>query len=328
MNLLYPFNRSLFFTLFFNSVLAVLWWLPWVFNAGQVQNIDITLFGTLQILEIKPFAALLIQFFIGVLMFFITSSISFSKQISTTSYLQFTLMILLGVLWVKSHIFGNQSIAAVFFIFSIIELLKLNFFSRNTLKIFNSLILIITASFFQIDFIFLIPLFIAGIFILEGLKIKSMVLVIFTLIIAVLTILGYAYVFDSVDVIKNYYFQVLNFRFFINWHIIDIQHIIFYILIIFTIISLYLYFRQKNNFKLQTKKIISFLIVIWLYLTFYMLFTETACKIFALVYLPVTSFLLMLNFVNYKSKTNNIIFLIFLFLLTLTYILQFFIFNI
>ena len=92
--------------------------------------------------------SLLIQFIIIILLLFGVSRLLFVRYINIITYLPFTLMMLFAVCWQATHTFGNHTIATVFVILALVEIVRIDVMKDNTSLIFNMFVSLIVASVF------------------------------------------------------------------------------------------------------------------------------------------------------------------------------------
>ncbi len=322
MQILQSLNRSWLTTLTINIFLVALWWIPYLLNYRHIPEATISVFNIDSIIVLTPPIAILLQFITSILMFIWVSRFLFSKYINIVTYLQFSMMMLLYTTWDSAQIFGNHIISSALLMVALLEIIKIDFSQNNIKEIFNTFTALVIASIFQIDFLFFIPLFILGVFILDGFKRKSVLTIIFVLFVGVASIIGYAYVFDIIDDVVNYYRQILNLEIATYSLSFVLDNIAFFITIIFSAISLFFYFQNQSNFRFNTKRTMAFLIMIWICLTLYMMMFVIANNGLSLFYIILSSLFLSLCFIDYRSKHKNIIFIILLIFLCLNYILR------
>ncbi len=322
MQILQSLNRSWLTTLTINIFLVALWWTPYLLNYRHIPEATISVFNIDSIIVLTPPIAILLQFITSILMFIWVSRFLFSKYINIVTYLQFSMMMLLYTTWDSAQIFGNHIISSALLMVALLEIIKIDFSQNNIKEIFNTFTALVIASIFQIDFLFFIPLFILGVFILDGFKRKSVLTIIFVLFVGVASIIGYAYVFDIIDDVVNYYRQILNLEIATYSLSFVLDNIAFFITIIFSAISLFFYFQNQSNFRFNTKRTMTFLIMIWICLTLYMMMFVIANNGLSLFYIIISSLFLSLCFIDYRSKHKNIIFIILLIFLCLNYILR------
>ncbi len=322
MQILQSLNRSWLTTLTINIFLVALWWIPYLLNYRHIPEATISVFNIDSIIVLTPPIAILLQFITSILMFIWVSRFLFSKYINIVTYLQFSMMMLLYTTWDSAQIFGNHIISSALLMVALLEIIKIDFSQNNIKEIFNTFTALVIASIFQIDFLFFIPLFILGVFILDGFKRKSVLTIIFVLFVGVASIIGYAYIFDIIDDVVNYYRQILNLEIATYSLSFVLDNIAFFITIIFSAISLFFYFQNQSNFRFNTKRTMAFLIMIWICLTLYMMIFVIANNGLSLFYIILSSLFLSLCFIDYRSKHKNIIFIILLIFLCLNYILR------
>ncbi len=322
MQILQSLNRSWLTTLTINIFLVALWWIPYLLNYRHIPEATISVFNIDSIIVLTPPIAILLQFITSILMFIWVSRFLFSKYINIVTYLQFSMMMLLYTTWDSAQIFGNHIISSALLMVALLEIIKIDFSQNNIKEIFNTFTALVIASIFQIDFLFFIPLFILGVFILDGFKRKSVLTIIFVLFVGVASIIGYAYVFDIIDDVVNYYRQILNLEIATYSLSFVLDNIAFFITIIFSAISLFFYFQNQSNFRFNTKRTMAFLIMIWICLTLYMMMFVIANNGLSLFYIVLSSLFLSLCFIDYRTKHKNIIFIILLIFLCLNYILR------
>ena len=320
MNILKPLNRSWLPSVLLNIFLIALFWLPYVLGYSEMKQSEISIFGMPSSVILNGVVSLLIQFIIIILLLFGVSRLLFVRYINIITYLPFTLMMLFAVCWQATHAFGNHTIATVFVILALVEIVRIDVMKDNTSLIFNMFVSLVVASVFQIDFLFFIPFFILGMFILDGFKCRSVLVMLFVLLVGAVNIGGYAYVFDCSEEIKNYYLQVLGFGIQLySWEFV-MNNIVFFVMALFAVISLFFYFQNQGNLRFKTKKTVAFWTILWLFTTAYIFLFGMEHNGFELLYVIQTTFFMLLTFVDYRSDSKRVIFNIMLSLLLLSYI--------
>lgn len=319
MNLLNTLNRSWVATILLNILFIALYILQNWFFGRAVQGNEVAVLGNSIVAGLPPMVSVAIQLIVAIMVFLWASIYLFSKYIDIISYLQFTLMMMLAACWHSTHVFGGHVVATILIFAAILKIVKINLAQNNTSNVFNALILIVLASVFRAEFVWLFPIFFVGILILEGARAKSMALALFTIVVAIGTIMGIAYLTDNTEHIISYYSSVLEFDLVQYSVAYMIDNIVFFLTIIFFIVSAILYTQTQNRFKLKTKRTISFVILIWICLTLYMLVVEGGVEIFAFFHLILTSLFVSLNFVDYNSQIKNKIFLAFVVMMAISY---------
>ena len=320
MNILKPLNRSWLPSVLLNIFLIALFWLPYVLGYSEMKQSEISMFGMPSSVILNGVVSLLIQFIIIILLLFGVSRLLFVRYINIITYLPFTLMMLFAVCWQATHAFGNHTIATVFVILALVEIVRIDVMKDNTSLIFNMFVSLIVASVFQIDFLFFIPFFILGMFILDGFKCRSVLVILFVLLVGAVTMGGYAYVFDCSEEIKNYYLQVLGFGIQLySWEFV-MNNIVFFVMALFAVISLFFYFQNQGNLRFKTKKTVAFWTILWLFTTAYIFLFGMEHSGFELLYVIQTTFFMLLTFVDYRSDSKRVIFNIMLSLLFISYI--------
>ena len=320
MNILKPLNRSWLPSVLLNIFLIALFWLPYVLGYSEMKQSEISIFGMPSSVILNGVVSLLIQFIIIILLLFGVSRLLFVRYINIITYLPFTLMMLFAVCWQATHAFGNHTIATVFVILALVEIVRIDVMKDNTSLIFNMFVSLVVASVFQIDFLFFIPFFILGMFILDGFKCRSVLVMLFVLLVGAVPIGGYAYVFDCSEEIKNYYLQVLGFGIQLySWEFV-MNNIVFFVMALFAVISLFFYFQNQGNLRFKTKKTVAFWTILWLFTTAYIFLFGMEHNGFELLYVIQTTFFMLLTFVDYRSDSKRVIFNIMLSLLLLSYI--------
>ena len=320
MNILKPLNRSWLPSVLLNIFLIALFWLPYVLGYSEMKQSEISIFGMPSSVILNGVVSLLIQFIIIILLLFGVSRLLFVRYINIITYLPFTLMMLFAVCWQATHAFGNHTIATVFVILALVEIVRIDVMKDNTSLIFNMFVSLVVASVFQIDFLFFIPFFILGMFILDGFKCRSVLVMLFVLLVGAVTIGGYACVFDCSEEIKNYYLQVLGFGIQLySWEFV-MNNIVFFVMALFAVISLFFYFQNQGNLRFKTKKTVAFWTILWLFTTAYIFLFGMEHSGFEILYVIQTTFFMLLTFVDYRSDSKRVIFNIMLSLLLLSYI--------
>jgi len=231
-------------------------------------------------------------------------------------------MMLSASSWQAAQIFGSHIIATILVLIALLYMLSLDT-NDNSVKILNVLILLILSSIFCVYFLWLIPVFLLGMIVLEGIKAKSIVLVMLIITIGAISIVGYGYLLDGIDTVKEYFMSISDFKTVEYSMEYVLNNAMFFSSIIFFAISIPIYSLSQRDFNLRTKYIITFLIIIWIFLTLYILIFANGSNIFSLLHTIITSLFVSLNFLDYRSKQRNTIFVVFISLIFVCYMLRF-----
>lgn len=322
MNILHSFNKSQSTTLLINTLCIALWILPYILQQALIVPTEITIFGFSIMTFSNPLLCISTQIIAAIIIFVCVSLFVFPKYTNTISYLQINLMMLSASSWQAAQIFGSHTIATILVIIALLYMLSLDT-NDNSVKILNVLILLILSSIFCVYFLWLIPVFLLGMIVLEGIKAKSIVLVLLVITVSAISIVGYAYLFDGIDTVKEYFMSISDFKTVEYSMEYVLNNAIFFSSIIFFVASISIYSLTQRDFNLRTKYIISFLIIIWVFLTLYILIFANGINIFSLLHTIITSLFVSLNFLDYRSKQRNTIFVVFISLIFVCYMLRF-----
>ncbi len=324
MTLLNVLNRSWGATFLINILLIALYLLPYLFLDNPISNLEVSVFGIPIVAGVPVWIVVIMQLVVAMAFFLWASVFLFSKYTDIISYLQFSLMMMLMVCWQSVQLIGEQTVATVFAFVALLQIINIDSTRDNTSNVLNSLILLILASVFRVDFMWLLPIFFIGIFVLEvGVRVKSIVLVLFTTVVAMGTLMGVAYLTGNTEHVTRYYANIFNLNCVQYSVIYLVNNIVFFLSIIFFAVSVLLYWQTHNRFRLKTKRTITFVVLIWFFLTLYMLMFDGGIEAFSFLHLMLTSLFVSLNFVDYHSQFKNKIFLTFIILLIISYIIRF-----
>ena len=141
--------------------------------------------------------------------------------------------------------------------------------------------------------------------------------------IGAISIVGYAYLLDGIDTVKEYFMSISDFKTVEFSMEYVLNNAMFFSSIIFFAISIPIYSLSQRDFNLRTKYIITFLIIIWIFLTLYILIFANGSNIFSLLHTIITSLFVSLNFLDYRSKQRNTVFVVFISLIFVCYMLRF-----
>lgn len=322
MTLLNILNRSWGATFLINILLIVLYLLPYLFLDNPIGNLEVSVFGIPIVVGVPVWIVVIMQLVVSMAFFLWASVFLFSKYTDIISYLQFSLMMMLTVCWQSVQLIGEQTIATIFAFVALLQIINIDSTRNNTSNIFNMLIMLILSTVFRVEFTWLLPVFFVGILKLEGMRTKSIFLTIFTVAVAIGSILGIGYLTNSISLIIDYYSSILTLDLTQYSATYFVDNIAFFLSIIFFIVSMGYYLQTQKQFRLRTKHTISFVVLMWILLSAYMVVFEGGIATFSLFHLTITSLFVSLNFVDYRSHTKNIIFLIFIILLIISYIMK------
>ncbi|MDR3326727.1 MAG: hypothetical protein LBT04_01105 [Prevotellaceae bacterium] len=325
MNPLRQLNHSLSAAIVFNFLLSLFWWLPWILGFHAPEAVTVTAFYTLKLFDLSGLWVVLLEFVVCALLIFWTNHRFFFRDINTITYLQFSLMGLMCTTWFESQTFGNHTIAVIFFVFAVSQLLKINDSSKNISKsILNTFVALSISSAFVYQYFYTIPVFIFGFLYFAAInRLRILFISLVSIVVPAIVFLGFCYITDSITVFTDYFFKIFSF---VTgpFDIIFQEKLELFVLIFYTAVSMILFLRNSPRIKYKTKKIIYFFVLLWFVLTILtILFNDT--EIFVLACIIYTSYLLTLNFVEFKNKLNRILFDSLLVLFLAMYVIRVFI---
>ncbi|MDR2683915.1 MAG: hypothetical protein LBB53_00865 [Prevotellaceae bacterium] len=320
-------NRSLPAAIFFNAVLILMWFAHIFILKNNDFAPQITVFGSVKLFSVSYTGSIIIQFLSFILIALIASS-AVNTNLNIITYLQFTLIMLFGTLWGNLHFFNESTIAIFFLIIAFWQFISIDLQKVNTATVFNTILLIYAAGFFVPEFLALLPICIFGFFYFWGIKHRLFYAVIFSIIMPVLCFLAICYLTNSIEIFTNFYQSLFSTAiFFIPFNIYSseklAQHFLIIVILFFTLISLYFYRQNSGNYKLYTRRLLSFLIIVWFYTFFTPFFYWQRAEVFAPLIIMLSSLFMTLNFMNFEKLRNKILFYEMLTLLIADYIFQF-----
>jgi hypothetical protein len=325
MNPLHKLNRSLSAAIAFNLLLSLFWWLPWILGFYQPEPVTVTAFNTLKLFYLSDLWVVFLEFVVCVLLIFWTNYRFFFRDINVITYLHFSLMGLMCTTWFGSQTFGNHTIAVIFCVLAVSQLLKINDDPKNTPKsVLNTFVALSISSAFVYQYFYMIPVFIFGVLYLASInRPKILFISLVSIVMPAIAFLGFCYVTDSITVFTNYFSKIFSPEIG-SFDDIFQKNLELFVLILYTMVSMILFFRNSPRIKYKTKKIIHFFVLLWFVLIILtILFNGT--EIFILACIIYTSYLLTLNLVEFKNKLNRILFDSLLVLFLAMYIIRIFI---
>ncbi len=304
-------------------VLIALWWLPYAIEYRQYKcsPLKISLVQTIDILSLSNPLGAVIGFVVILILFIATTRLLFSRYTKIISHLPVVLMMLLMLGSSATVIVGNSIIASILLLISATKIANIDFRQDNTNNIFNAFVLLVISSLFTPQFILFLPLFVIGVMMLEGVKQKSMLLMVFILAASTATLFGYAFLINMVsDIIVHYKKAIPQIAIYKDLY--AYRHSSMFIATIFGLVSIVLYHSRENHFKLTVRKTISFMTLLWCGTTAFVLLCDQTNEAMTIVYIIITAFFLFLNFTSYYKKSSNISFILFVIVVITNYIVH------
>ena len=305
MNLLHQLNRSFAVTIFLNVVLVLLWLFSAFWLETEQNSAEITIFGSIYLFSLSYFWSVITQLIFFILLAFFVHKAIFSQYLTTTTYLPFSALMFFGTLFLSTHQFGSQTFATIFLALALWQSTKVIPGRNNQLVVLNTFLLLMLSTFFVTEFIYFTPIFVFCFFYFIELKIRSLLIIIFSILMPILCIFGICFLFDKIDLFRNFFVQLFNFNFEINTAIFEVRILVFGIIsVTFALISMFLYWQNIRNYKFQTRRITFFFIILWLSTIFFMLLQNNYIY-FILIYIITTTFFISLSFTNLQSKSTK-----------------------
>jgi hypothetical protein len=324
MNLLKALNRSLPATVIFNIALFVLWFSQVLLLENFSENMVVTVFGNMQLLSLPMIVGAVIQLFLFFFLAFWTTKSLFSPYLNIT-YLPFSLIMALGAVWRGFHFFSEATVAMFFLIFALNQFLKINPHKSPSAKVLNIFLSLTAASFFVPEFAIFIPIFVIGLFYFYGGNFKLLSAILFSIISPILCFLSVCYLTDRIDIFTNFYQTIFQFDVSKDFSIYLLpQYSLIILLIVYSLISLFLYFSSSAGVKIHIRRLLTFLVILWLTTLLSLLIFWHNLSSFAMLNIIMFAFFATLNFVDFRKLRNQILFYVLIFVLFGVYVLQFF----
>jgi len=306
MGIIRQLNRSLSTTIFLNVVFGVLWLVLSFLLESENKDVEITIFNSITLFSMPYFLSIIVQLIIFLLLVFFVYKFIFLQYLTITTYLPFSVMMLFGAVFKSAHLFGNQTFATIFLLLAIWQFIKINTRKENSTIVLNTFWLLIISTFFVSEFVYLIPVFIFGFFYFIEFKIKTLMVMIFAILMPVLSALGLCFLLDRIDLFNNFFIKLYNFNFEINIKLFETYTAILALIsVIFVLFSLFFFLRNINNYKFQTRKFTFFFVILWLSIIFLILFLQNNYSNFILIYIILVSFFISLNLTNLQNKRTK-----------------------
>jgi len=273
---------------------------------SENKDVEITIFNSITLFSMPYFLSIIVQLIIFLLLVFFVYKFIFLQYLTITTYLPFSVMMLFGAVFKSAHLFGNQTFATIFLLLAIWQFIKINTRKENSTIVLNTFWLLIISTFFVSEFVYLIPVFIFGFFYFIEFKIKTLMVMIFAILMPVLSALGLCFLLDRIDLFNNFFIKLYNFNFEINIKLFETYTAILALIsVIFVLFSLFFFLRNINNYKFQTRKFTFFFVILWLSIIFLILFLQNNYSNFILIYIILVSFFISLNLTNLQNKRTK-----------------------
>ena len=305
MNILRLLNRSLATTIFLNVALVLLWLLSAFWLETEKNDVEIIILESIYLFSLPYFWSVIAQLIYFMLLAFFVYKAIFLQYLNTTSYLPFSVLMLFGTFLLNSHLFGNQTFATMFWVLALWQSIKIIPGRDNQLVVLNTFLLLMLSTFFVPEFIYFTPIFIFSFIYFVEFKIKSLLIIIFSILMPILCIFGICFLLDKIDLFQEFFVKRFNFNFEINTAIFEPKVLIVEIIsVIFALVSLFLYSQNIRNYKFQTRRVTFFFVILWLSTIFFM-FLKNNFLYFILIYIIVTTFFIALSFTNLQPKKTK-----------------------
>jgi len=303
MNILRQLSRSISSTILINVVLVVLWLMLAFWLTNEKNDAEIAIFNSFTLFSLPYFWGVIVQLICFTSLAFFAYKAIFLQYFTITTYLPFSILMFFGTIFPSAHLFGNQTFATMFLVLAIWQFIKIDNRRDNSAVVLNTFWLLILSAFFVPEFTFFVPVFIFGFLYFIELKIKMLMVVIFSISIPVLSALGVCFLFDKIDLFSDFFIKIFNFNFEINIQIFEIKTVIFAAISVFLVlISLLFYWQNIKNYKFQTRRFTLFFVILWLATIFLIMFLQSNFLNFILIYIILVSFFISLNFTNLRPK--------------------------
>ena len=297
-----------------------IWFMPeWLTHHIGGESVPMLFMGHFELFALPQWLSHMVQLGVIVLVYYYVTRLFERLQIIPLR----TLMPLFMGLFITACIgylqyFNEATIAFVLFVISFGQLLHMYQHDQMVSGAFNIFFLMSVASLFELEYIYLLLLFLFGMIVLRSFSFKVLLASILGVLVAFMVTATFFYLFDNLEFLVDMWegHQVYDFS---VWPEIPRSEVIYGIVIlIVTIISIVSYLVMSMNFKLNVRLNFVFLHwAFWLTLLLVVIFYQ---HFEALIYIPLFFMVLLLSlyFSANKSRFATILFLV-LFLFSITY---------
>jgi hypothetical protein len=190
--------------------------------------------------------------------------------------------------------------------------------------VFNTILFLIVAAFFVPEFFCFVPIFILGFIYFTEFKIRLLLVMLSSVLMPVLSAWGICFLCNNTALFNEFFKNLFVLSFKINIQFFGINFALFSVVFIsFLVVSLFFFIKNIRNYKFRVRRFIFFLLLLWATTICLIMFYENKFNCFVAPCMILGSFFITLNFTNLHSKSNAIIFLIFLTVFSMIYAVQF-----
>ena len=305
MNILQQLNRSITATIFINVVFVILWLVSSFLFTSDKNDAAITIFYSIPLFSLSYFWGVIVQLICFMLLAFFAYKAIFLQYLTITTYLPFSVLMLLGTIFQSTHLFANQTFATIFLVLAIWQFIKIDTRKDNSVVVLNTFLLLMISVFFVPEFVYFVLIFIFGFLYFIELKIKTLIVIFFSITMPLFCILGVYFLIGKVSLLNDFFTGLFDFNFGLNKEILKKNIFADIISVILTLISLFYYWQNINSYKFRVRKFTLFLVILWLSTIFLILFLKNNASYFILTYVVLISFFISLYFTNLRPKISK-----------------------
>lgn len=315
MNFLYTFSRSGLLVGLTALILTALWWVLPSGESGEL--LQFSILGIWQTTTLPPFLSKLVQFLAILAALAFSHHFIFSRHARFVTFLHVFFFLLVALIWQEMRVDGNTIIASILTLFALARVVEIDFMKDNTLTIFSATLLGILATLFKADFLIFQPILFLLVIIMDGLKARSVLVMIFTQLVSFLSIFGYAYLFDSVNLVGDYYLAAIpqSLAKYNSWQSL-LEHSAFIVVLVGAVVAFFrILSNRRLDHSLKEKNALTCLLIVMLLTAIYMMFLGFANSGFTLIFSVMAVAILTVNFTETSSEFNRTLFGLMLFLM-------------
>ena len=209
MGIIRQLNRSISTTIFLNVVFGVLWLVLAFLFTDEKKETEITIFNSISLFSLPYFWSVIVQLICFLMLAFFVYKFIFLQYFTITTFLPFSVMMFFGTFFISVHLFGNQTFATIFLLLAIWQFIKIDTRREKPTVVLNTFWLLIISAFFVPEFLYFIPVFIFGFSYFIELKIKTLMMMFFAILMPILCAFGVCFLFDRIDLFSDFFVKLL-----------------------------------------------------------------------------------------------------------------------
>lgn len=247
------FSKSYIASTVFSILCLILWLLPFLFCEGHIQSSSISFLGV-PFLELSPLVTCVLQFVFFVVLGNVVNSFMLSLNLIPFQNRYFYFIFLLFVSFVPNiQSFSNASIAFIFFLISVAQLIKTSQ-AENVFRVFNSTFFLSIAVLFKVEYVYFLLFFILALLFLRAFTIRTLFASLLGMISATIIVVSLLYLGDNILILQSYFAlakQMGGLNLFSSLNIVNISGIV--LLLVFLIFYVFSFITNRYTKSINVR---------------------------------------------------------------------------